>query len=58
MTPMHSPDAPGIGLRTIDLTYHAKNLRFLDGARYQGSTFEGEVDVTIEVAPAPTGCRA
>ena len=42
MTPMHSPDAPWIGPPTIDLTYHAKNLRFLDGARYQGSTFEGD----------------
>jgi len=48
MTPMHSPDAPWIGPPEIDLTYHAKNLRFLDGARYQGSTFEGEVDVTID----------
>ena len=32
---------------TINLSYHPKNLRFLSGARYQGSTFEGDVDATF-----------
>jgi len=32
----------------INLTYHPSNLRFLDGARYQGSTFEGNVDITFD----------
>jgi hypothetical protein len=40
-----APDFPVSG--TINLSYHAKNLRFLDGARYQGSTFEGDVDATF-----------
>jgi hypothetical protein len=46
MTPMTS-DTDVLGLGLDNLVYHAKNLRFLDGARYQGSTFEGEVDVTF-----------
>ena len=40
-----APDLPELG--TINLTYHAKNVRFLEGARYQGSTFEGDVDITF-----------
>jgi len=40
-----APDFPVSG--TINISYHAKNLRFLDGARYQGSTFEGDVDATF-----------
>jgi hypothetical protein len=40
-----APDFPVSG--TINLSYHPRNLRFLDGARYQGSTFEGDVDATF-----------
>jgi hypothetical protein len=40
-----APDFPVSG--TINLSYHAKSLRFLSGARYQGSTFEGDVDATF-----------
>jgi len=40
-----APDFPVSG--TINLSYHATALRFLDGARYQGSTFEGSVDATF-----------
>ena len=32
--------------------YKASNLKFLDGARYQGSTFEGDVDITIDACTA------
>lgn len=38
-------DPFGIGQPT--LAYHAHDMRFLSGARYQGSTFEATVDVTI-----------
>jgi hypothetical protein len=47
LTPMTSDDADVLGLGLNHLVYDAKNLRFLDGARYQGSTFEGEVDITF-----------
>jgi hypothetical protein len=40
-----APDFPVSG--TINLSYHPTALRFLDGARYQGSTFEGTVDATF-----------
>jgi hypothetical protein len=46
LTPMTS-DTDVLGLGLTNLVYDAKNLRFLDGARYQGSTFEGEVDITF-----------
>jgi hypothetical protein len=46
LTPMTS-DTDVLGLGLNNLVYDAKNLRFLDGARYQGSTFEGEVDITF-----------
>ena len=38
-------DPLGIGQPT--LAYHAHNLRFLSGARYQGAEFEATVDVTL-----------
>ncbi|HVP60643.1 MAG TPA: hypothetical protein VMT11_08790 [Myxococcaceae bacterium] len=46
ITPMTS-DTDVLGLGLTNLVYHPKNLRFLDGARYQGSEFEGEVDITF-----------
>lgn len=46
LTPMTS-DSDVLGLGLTNLVYHATNLRFLDGARYQGSTFEGDVDITF-----------
>ena len=46
MTPMTS-DTDVLGLGLDVLVYHPKNLRFLDGARYQGSTFEGDADITF-----------
>ncbi len=46
MTPMTS-DTDVLGLGLTNLVYHPKNLRFLDGARYQGSTFEGDADITF-----------
>ena len=46
VTPMTS-DTDVLGLGLNNLVYHPKNLRFLDGARYQGSTFEGDVDITF-----------
>ncbi len=46
ITPMTS-DTDVLGLGLSSLVYHPKNLRFLDGARYQGSTFEGDVDITF-----------
>ncbi len=46
ITPMTS-DTDVLGLGLSNLVYHPKNLRFLDGARYQGSTFEGDVDITF-----------
>ena len=46
ITPMTS-DTDVLGLGLDNLVYHARNLRFLDGARYQGSTFEGDVDITF-----------
>jgi len=46
MTPFGGEaELPDLGV--IELSYHARNLRFLDGARYQGSTFEGDVDITF-----------
>ncbi len=46
ITPMTSDtDVLGLGLDT--LVYHAKNVHFLDGARYQGSEFEADVDITF-----------
>src|SRR5678816_1398243 len=38
-----APDLPDFGT----ISYHPSGLRFLDGARYQGSTFEGNVDITF-----------
>jgi hypothetical protein len=46
ITPMTSDEDP-LGLGLDHFVYEARNLRFLDGARYQGSTFEGEVDITF-----------
>ena len=40
-----APEFPVLG--TTNITYHPTNLRFLDGARYQGSTFEGTVEATF-----------
>jgi hypothetical protein len=47
VTPMTSETNPITG-DPGTYVYHASNLRFLDGARYQGSTFEGDVDITID----------
>jgi hypothetical protein len=46
VTPMTSTEDP-LGLGFSNYAYHAKNMRFLDGARYQGSTFEADVDITF-----------
>ena len=40
---------------TINLSCHPKNLRFLDGARDRGSTFEGDVDVTYFIGDPNRG---
>ena len=47
-TPMTSTEDP-LGMGFNNYVYHAKNMRFLDGARYQGSTFEADVDITFGV---------
>jgi hypothetical protein len=51
ITPMTS-DTDVLGLGFDNLVYHPKNLRFLDGARYQGSTFEGDADITFGTCTA------
>jgi len=47
VTPMTSDTNPITGDPGA-YVYHASNLRFLSGARYQGSTFEGDVQLTID----------
>src|SRR5262249_11784314 len=52
VTEMRSDTDPlGIGQDT--LAYHAHDMRFLSGARYQGATFEATVDVTMGSCTAP-----
>jgi hypothetical protein len=52
VTEMRSDTDP-FGIGQLTLAYHAHDMRFLSGARYQGSTFEAVVDVTIGACTAP-----
>jgi hypothetical protein len=57
VTEMRSDTDPlGIGQDT--LAYHAHDMKFLSGARYQGATFEAAVDVTIGSCTAPYDVQA
>lgn len=46
VTEMRSDTDP-LGVGQATLAYHAREMRFLSGARYQGAEFEAKVDVTI-----------
>ncbi len=57
VTEMRSDTDPfGIGQPT--LAYHAHDMRFLSGARYQGSEFEATVEVTIGACTATYQAQA
>jgi hypothetical protein len=51
VTEMRSDTDP-FGIGQLTLAYHAHDLRFLSGARYQGATFEAVVEVTMGTCSA------
>jgi hypothetical protein len=57
VTEMRSDTDP-LGTGEAELAYHAHDMKFLSGARYQGSTFEAAVDVTIGSCTATYAVQA
>lgn len=57
VTQMRSDTDP-LGTGEAELAYHAHDMSFLSGARYQGSTFEAKVDVTIGACNATYSVQA
>src|SRR5262249_8573482 len=57
VTEMRSDTDP-FGNGQLTLAYHAHDMRFLSGARYQGATFEAVVDVTMGTCTAAYDVQA
>ena len=57
VTEMRSDTDP-LGTGQAEFAYHAHGMNFLSGARYQGSEFEAQVDVTIGSCTATYSVQA